>query len=219
LHGPAELVWTQLGGLGWLVGQLSGLSALNADPALPVRTGPDAVTAVTLAGLVLAIGFGIRSWRQGGVAGFAIAWFLLWLAPTQTLLARLDVANDRQLYLALVGPAWLLGTAIARLPYRAALATLATAAVALALATAQRNRVYASETAFWRAVIVDAPHNARAHNNLGWALAQACKVTDADAEFGAAIALGGDATRAALNREWLHAGLSPLVPPDCAAAR
>jgi hypothetical protein len=192
---------------------------LNADPALPVRTGPDALTAVTLAGLVLAIGYGIRSWRRGGVAGFAIAWFLLWLAPTQTLLARLDIANDRHLYLALVGPAWWLGTAVARLPARAALAMVVATAVALALATAQRNRVYASEIAFWRAVVADAPHNARGHNNLGWALAQACQAAAADAEFGAAIALAGDATRAAMNRQWLREGRAPLVAADCAATR
>ena len=40
---------------------------------------------------------------------FSVLWFFLWLAPTNSFIPRLDVANDRQLYVALIGPS--LGTA------------------------------------------------------------------------------------------------------------
>ena len=39
---------------------------------------------------------------------FGFAWVALQLAPTNSLLPRFDLANDRHLYLALPGLAWLL---------------------------------------------------------------------------------------------------------------
>jgi len=220
LHAPIELVATQLGGLVWLVGQASGIAAPNADPALPVRSAFDALGLAAAAGAAVALLVAVRSWRRGGVVGFAIAWFALWLAPTQTLVPRLDVANDRALYLALIGPAWLVGWALASLQdrLRGALATAGLGlalAVVLAAATHSRNRVYASEVDFWQDVAAKSPASPRAHNNLGIALALSCRRDAADAEFARAIEIDAGAGRAALNRLALREGWLPGVPLAC----
>ena len=67
---------------------------------------------ITLLVLVTAGGLALTYVRRLPLQAFATLWFLLWLAPTNSLLARLDLVNDRQLYVALAGPALLLAAAI-----------------------------------------------------------------------------------------------------------
>jgi protein O-mannosyl-transferase len=135
--------------------------------------------------------------------------FFAWLLPTNSLVPRLDVVNDRQLYLALVGPAWLLGLALAPLAERRprlALLGLAVLGVVLALATAGHNRVYATEVAFWEDVARKSPGNARAANNLGYAYALACRDADALREFRRSQRLDPADYRAAINLRLLSEG-------------
>lgn len=203
---------TQAGAVVYLAGQLVRLDRLNADPMLPVVTDVwAALPAVVAVGGVAILGLALLR-RRPGVA-FGILWFLLWLAPTNSLLPRLDVANDRQLYLALVGPAWLLGMALAR---RATPAAVVAGALLLGVATHQRNRVYATEEAFWADVIAKTPHNARAYNNLGWAHLEACRSAEAQAAFAQATALDPQDFRAVLNAR-LVAERCPLTPPPASS--
>ena len=180
-RGPLQNLLTQTEGVGWLVGQLWRWDLLNADPMLaPVVTFTTG-TALRAGVLIAALAAGVLSLRRLPALGFGILWFFLWLAPTNSLLARLDVANDRQLYLALVGPGWCVAHLFLQLRARAWMATLLFAIV-LAAGTWTRNRVYQTETGFWQDVTAKSPHNARAWNNLGMSLAAACD------SFGAAEA-------------------------------
>lgn len=195
---------TQAEAVVFLSGHLARPDLLNADPALPEATGPTWAVLLVLAVAVL----GIALVRRAPAVAFALLWFLLWLAPTNSLLPRLDVANDRQLHLALLGPAWLAGLAVAGLIHRPLGRQVAAVGLALLLgvATAQRNRVYADETTFWSDVAAKAPHNGRAHNNLGWAHLQACRTAEARQAFARALALDPADYRAAFN--------SRLAPPE-----
>lgn len=200
---------TQVNAVSWLIGQLVRFDRLNADPTLATVTvinGPLAGRAVLLLGLVA----GALALRRRFPAGaFAIAWFFLWLLPTNSLLPRLDVVNERQLYLALVGPAWLLGLVLAHLlpsPARWRWAALAALILLLATATLSRNRVYADEIVFWQDVAHKAPHNARAANNLGYAYALTCRDADALVEFERAIRLDPQDYRAPINHQLLSEG-------------
>ena len=100
-------------------------------------------------------------------------WLALALLPTNSVLARLDVANERQLYLAaiplyaLVGMLWSRAWMGSRRHARVITALLTGILLA---ATVMRNLVYASETAFWQAAVRADGGNARAWNNLGFAL-------------------------------------------------
>ncbi|MEO8224418.1 MAG: hypothetical protein ABI661_06400 [Gammaproteobacteria bacterium] len=223
-----ENVTAQLHGIPYLLGQLVNLDRLNADPALPVATTLDAGALLVLAMLLVMGGVAVSNLRRQPLPSFAVLWCLLWLAPTNSLLARLDLVNDRQLYAALLGPALLLAAAIQRLGVRnAGFATVALAPVLMlaGLATHLRNDVYRDEVGFWRDVVAQSPHNARAFNNLGMALAAECDLARAEAAWRRALALDPGYVRTAVNLRLLQEGVLPAGigpcrsrPPDEATA-
>jgi hypothetical protein len=181
-----------------LVAQVDGIGYLIASPLLRMSTNidPDVsltafgavwwLQAVLLAALVAAAvvalmpagvampGAPRKAVLRAPVAGLALGWFLLHLAPTNSLVARFDLANDRELYLALIGPAVGMAVLLARgLPERALLPAVAMIVFALGAATLDRNRDYASEVALWEATARTSPAKARVFNNLGYAREQA----------------------------------------------
>jgi protein O-mannosyl-transferase len=212
----------------YLLGQLLRLDGMNADPALPLVVAADAGLWLRAALLLGLAGTGLWLLRVRPAAGFAILWFFTWLLPTNSLIPRVDVVNDRQLYVALVGPAWLLGLALAPLAVarpRLALTGLAAIGTLLALATLRHNRVYDTEITFWEDVARKSPANARAANNLGYAYAVACRDADAMREFRRSIRLDAADYRAPINLRLLSEGAlfadnarhCPL-PPEPAAS-
>jgi tetratricopeptide (TPR) repeat protein len=133
------------------------------------------------------------------VVGFGVLWFFLLLSPTSTLLPVRDPLVEHRSYLALLGPALAvaaLGAEALRrwAPGRARLALAATAALWLALAgaTAARNRVWRTRLELWSDAAAKAPRSSRAHANLGLALASGYRMEDAVAELKRALALSGD---------------------------
>ncbi|MEO7387440.1 MAG: tetratricopeptide repeat protein, partial [Gammaproteobacteria bacterium] len=213
----ANLV-AQLHGVGYLLGQLVNIDRLNADPALPVVTKLDAEGAVTLICLVVGFGMAVTNLRRWPLPAFAVLWFLLWLAPTNSIFARLDLVNDRQLYAALAGPALLLAAAIRRVGHinsRLGLPVFAAVLLLLGLATVLRNDVYRDEVGFWRNVVEQSPWNARAFNYLGIALADQCDLPRADAAWRRALALDPGYVRAAVNVRLLGDGVLPAGVGPC----
>src|SRR6185436_563971 len=131
-----------------------------ADPALRVVTTWTAKLAVEAAALLLLLVLGAILVRRRPAISFGILWFFLWLAPTNSFIPRLDVVNDRQLYLAILGPAWIVAWLLrSRLPtqrgQRLALAIILV--LSLGVATYHRNQVYANEIVFWEDVTRKAP--------------------------------------------------------------
>ena len=137
--------------------------------------------------------------------GFGILWFFLQLAPTNSIVPRLDVANDRQLYLAGWGLFLGLGAQIS-LVQPSALGTRAAVGALLALcalASIARQLDYASETALWEASVREAPWNARAHNNLGYAYQVDGRVDEAEREYRYALIMQPGYAKARLNLDAL----------------
>ncbi len=215
LRSPWRNLLAQGDAIAWLLGQLVRWDRLNADPALVPDTSMSVLnlarTGVLLALLVAAA----WQWNARRWLAFGMLWFFLWLAPTHTLIARLDLANERHLYIALAGPAFLLAIGLSRLKTQG-LVIAALLAVALSFATALRNRVYLDEVAFWQDVVAKSPHNARADNNLGMALAAACQPLAAARAFDDAATLAPDDPRARINAVLLERGELPGVPDRCA---
>lgn len=207
---------TQLHAVAYLLGQLVLPWRLNADPLLPLVTSWTASTAALALAYAAALALAAASLRRRPALAFGIFWFFLWLAPTNSLLPRLDLVNDRQLYAALIGPAWLAGCLAARLaaagatwrraPRTALAAAGAVVLLALGALTTQRNSVYASETAFWSDAAAKSPDNPRAAANLGYALALAGRSTEAERQFRRALALDPQYTRAVINLMLLQEG-------------
>jgi len=200
---------TQVDAIVYLIGQLGALEGMNADPGRPVVAALDAALALRAAALLGLLVVGLVLLRRQRAAGFAIVWFFAWLLPTNSLVPRIDVVNDRQLYVAIVGPAWLLGLALAPLASRRprlALAGLAALGVVLTMATLRHNRVYATEISFWQDVAGKSPRNARAANNLGYAYALDCRDAEAMREFRRAMRLDPADYRAPSNLRLLSEG-------------
>ncbi|MBN8480454.1 MAG: hypothetical protein J0L88_02565 [Xanthomonadales bacterium] len=162
-----------------LAGQLGAQAYLATRPLLGAHTNIDPPAQAILdsappmfVAVLLAV-LAIAAWRlrrRVPWAAFAIGWYVLMLAPSNSLLPRLDLANDRHLYLALLGPAWIVAGTLARLPSRRLASVLGVAlAGALGIATWQRSLDYRSESALWMASVAAAPANARAWTNLGYA--------------------------------------------------
>jgi tetratricopeptide (TPR) repeat protein len=198
-----DQIRTQIDALFWLCGQVVRPDLLNADPMLPVRTSWS-LDLVWKGVAILALL--ASAWRWPALR-FGVCWFFLWLLPTNSVLPRLDVANDRQLYLPLVGLAFL----IARIPR----STWVVGAICLALAvsTHLRNRVYDDEVVFWADVGRKSPENPRAFHNLGYALALAGRNDEARQAFEVALALKPDDWKTAVNLKLLREGALLPAPP------
>lgn len=208
---PGENLVAQVHGVTYLLGQLVQIDRLNADPALSAVTRWDATGVLLAVALLGAVAAALAGLRRSPLASFAVLWTAIWLLPTNSLLARLDLVNDRQWYGALLGPALLVGLALERLgrrtPAGGRLALVALVLV-MGLVTHRRNDVYHDELEFWSDVVVQSPHNARAFNNLGIALAERCDLPGAEWAWRRALELDAGFVRAAVNLRLLLEGNS-----------
>ena len=183
-RGPLENLLTQVGGIAYLLARLATLQGYNIDPGLAAFQGFDALfflQAILILGL---LALGLATVRSRPWLGFGILWFFLQLAPTNSIVPRLDVANDRQLYLACWG--LFLGLSIQAsllVPRRACLALSAAAALAFAGASIARQLDYRDEITLWEASVRENPANPRARNNLGYAYYLAGRKSEARREI------------------------------------
>lgn len=198
-RGLKENLLSQINGISYLVSRLLLVGRLNLDPDLPVITEWSpllAAEAALLAGFVMTAVFSIKTRPR---TSFGILWFFLHLMPTNSLVPRLDVANERQLYLASSGLFLALASEGERLigavrqrynlPVASTVLPLAVICLALGFHTVTRNRTYSSEILMWEDVSSKSPVNARAYNNLGYAYAEAGRNEDARKAYLTALRL------------------------------
>lgn len=209
-----ENLLTQIDGVFYLFTRPMLLGLTNIDPDLPARTHwtmPLAAEALVLA-TVLAVAS--WQWRRRPWLGLGLVWPFAMLLATNSVLPRLDVANDRQLYLALIGPAWIVAMLLLSVPspkFSAGL-TAAIAGVLLAV-TAQRNGDYRTEVSLWEATARMSPGKARVWNNLGFARQMAGDTAGARSAYERALALDPDDVKARINLGTLDAPGRPSPPP------
>ncbi len=199
---------TQINAVLYLLSHLVLPQALNIDPDLPVIT--ELSWQLAAEGLALLALFGAGCWgvARRQVAGFGILWFFLHLLPTNSLLPRLDVANDRQLYLAAWGLFLALAAGLQTLSAgrgrRLLLVAASLAVITLGGLTMARNRDYQSEVALWEATAKRSPFKARVHHNLGYAYSLARRFGEAEQAYGRALALDPGLEVARVNLERLR---------------
>lgn len=180
---------TQLSGSVYLLRQWALPLWLNIDPDLPLLTGFSGalLPLFIFIGLFIVI---LTCWRRRPWLSFALAWTMLQLIPLYLFLPRLDIANERQMYLA----GWPLFLALSielTLWLNTMTVRLSAAALLLILAslTLLRNQVYATEIALWEDTVMKSPSKARVHNNLGHAYLLAHRHAEARHEFSTALQL------------------------------
>lgn len=189
VNGLAGNLATQAAAIAYLLRQWLLPLWLNIDPDLhPLYAMGQAIPQLALLGVLCVLM--LFTLRRRPWLGFALAWMLVQLLPVHLLLPRLDVANDRQLYLL----GWPLALALAAelslwMERRTFVLMLATLAIALGSLTVSRNLAYRSESALWEDAVEKSPLKARAHNNLGYAYKLAGRTGEARREFMRALEL------------------------------
>ncbi|MEZ5499977.1 MAG: hypothetical protein R3E77_11190 [Steroidobacteraceae bacterium] len=222
-HTLSGNLWTQANGVSYLIGQLLLVRLPNPDAGLAQVVQPGAATMLRAMMLLVLIGLGLSQLRRRPAVAFGMLWFFIWLAPTNSVLSRMDVAFDRQLYLAMIGPAWLLGWKLSSIQKRCGRVGAVVPVVMLAILLGQRSlaqqSIYENEITFWEHVLRQTPGNARAANNLGMAYAAACRETDALRAFARAQSLDPGDFRPRINAQLLALRQLPGVPARCADVR
>jgi hypothetical protein len=190
---------------------------LNIDPDVRV---PAAFETRHAAWLLLAGGAVAIAWWQRRSRPwllFALGWYVLHLAPSNSLMPRFDLANDRHLYLALPGPLLVLTLGLDALrprPLGPGLVLLVM--LAFGLQTLRRNHDYRSEEALWQATVAASPGKARPWTNLGYARQLRGDLDGAAAAYRCALAKDPAHRQAAWNLAAIAPG--PIEPGrgDCA---
>jgi len=212
-RGATDNLMTQANAVCYLAGQLILPWRLNADPDLPVLTAVTPAFFAQAAAIVALVVAAVLNLRRRAWLAFAVLWFFLHLLPTNSLLPRLDVANDRQLYLASIGVFYAVGIGVQLAMQHAHRPRLAGAFVGLALlglgiATVQRNEIYGSAVALWEDAAMKSPRKPRVANNLGYAYQQAGRYPEAKLAYRQAIELDPDYWKARINLDALESALA-----------
>jgi len=192
---------TQVGGISYLALRLISLHGYNIDPALPTLTEWTEALRFQAVCLTVLFMLGVANLVRRPWIAFGILWFYLQLSPTNSIVPRLDVANDRQLYLASWGLFIALAVQLRNLPF----APVAGALLLFAAASVARQLDYRSEIVLWESSVSLAPWNARGHNNLGYAYQIAGRIEDARREYRSALLFDPRHAKARLNLMFLPA--------------
>jgi len=190
---------TQVGGVSYLVLRLVSLHGYNIDPALPTLAAWDATLAWQAALLGALLLIGLANLRARPWIAFGVLWFFLQLSPTNSLVPRLDVANDRQLYLASWGLFLAVCMQAGRLSLKGKTAAATVLSVLFCASSALRQLDYRSEIALWESSVRLAPWNARGHNNLGYAYQLEGRLDEARREYETALRFDPALRKARLN--------------------
>jgi tetratricopeptide (TPR) repeat protein len=127
--------------------------------------------ALIVAVLVACTMAGLRRWRPIGFAGL---WFFAILAPSSSVVpVATETMAEFRMYLPLAAVVALLVLGSYALAGRRSLPVLLAFAVLLGYLTFRRNEDYSSALAIWSDTVAKLPGNARAQNQLGFALLQA----------------------------------------------
>jgi len=170
-----------------------------------------------LIGFLLAVVMAIR--RRLRLLAFGMAWWALHMLPAHSLVPRVDLLSERNLYLPSIGALLVMVLLVNYAARWAAARGLNTGLVAGAvrfvgltvalvfgLLTVQRNALYHDPVRLWAETVRQSPGKARPHNNLGYAYALAGDWESAIEEFRRAARLDPEYLLAQenLRKAYLH---------------
>ena len=195
LRSAYDNLLSQIGGIAYLLSRLVLVHRLNIDPDLPVIVRTGFPTILGLAAFLGLIGAALWNWRRRPWLTFGVIWFFLILLPSNSVVPRSDIVNERHLYLADFGVFLIVGTVMAKMQYhvgaykKALTGAVGCTLVVLAFFTVLRNSDYRTPIALWESTVRNSPHKARPHNNLGCAYERAEQWQKAVSEYTQAVRL------------------------------
>jgi protein O-mannosyl-transferase len=202
-----ETLLSQVNGIFYLLSKLIIPVNLNIDPDLPVLSRWSLSLALEAVLLFALLCIALIRFKKSPWIGFGILWFFLILLPTNSFIPRLDVANERQLYMSSWGLFLIVAIAFIRLQTiagaRLAYGIMAAILAVLFCLTVTRNNVYRNEITFWEDVVKKSPNKPRALNNLGYAYAIASRYGEAEKAYQQALKLDPDYEPARANLKTL----------------
>jgi tetratricopeptide (TPR) repeat protein len=168
----------------------------NVDHDVPLATGLSVPVAAGLAFLAALLAFGLYALRRWPLVGFGIVWFFVALSVESSFLPIQDFMVEHRMYLAMPGVAIAVAVPFAWALARWRTTTLAAGtllAAGLCTLTFMRNEVWRTPIALWQDALAKSPRKARAHANLGAALAldgqvdaailESCKALEIDPNY------------------------------------
>ena len=126
--------------------------------------------------------------RQKEVS-FGFLWMLICLLPVCQLVPYPEIISERSLIFLSFGTSMVIAGILLRFPKKYAVGLLCLILAIFSLTTIKQNRVWHDDLSLWEATVKQQPDCARAHYNLGCALAQNKKFHAATKEFLTSVAI------------------------------
>ncbi len=204
MHDGLSNLAVQANAVLYLLGQWFCPLWLNIDPDLSNST---VISPLKLGAIIVAIAVYLvllKKIRQRQWLNFALGWLVVHLFLIYLITPRLDIANERQLYLI----SWPLLMALVAemaifLTSRQLIMVTFVMFITASMLTNMRNLDYRSEVALWQATVKLSPNKARVHNNLGYAYFLAGHTEKARQHYLKALALDNHNFKARYNLEIL----------------
>jgi protein O-mannosyl-transferase len=187
-----QYLFTQFRAIFVYIGNFLFPANLNVDWEFPISRS--IVDHGAILGLLALLGLAVAAWvvrRRFRLAAYGYFVFLLFLAPTSSILPIIDPVADRRMYLPMLGLLLIVVDFASRLKMNPKeLTAVCAAVVAIAgVATHARAEVWSDSISLWEDTAKKSPGKARAHFQLGFAYYEQQRYDLAVAAFEKAAAI------------------------------
>ena len=127
--------------------------------------------------------------RRRKEISFGFLWILICLLPVSQLVPYPEIISERSIIFLSFGACLIVGAFLIMLPKKYAVGLLCTILLIFSFTTIKQNRVWHDDLSLWSASVKQQPDCARAHYNLGCALAKHHQLYAAEKELLASLAI------------------------------
>jgi protein O-mannosyl-transferase len=103
LRGIGDNLFSQFNGIGYMLSRLVAVSGLNIDPDIPAFSSWTPVLVMKALLILSLLILAVIYFKRNRWVSFGILWFFLQLIPTNSIIPRTDIANERHMYLPAMG--------------------------------------------------------------------------------------------------------------------
>ncbi len=174
----------------------------NLDYKYPFKKGfLDGLTPLAFLFLTAVAAAGVMLRKKHPAVTFGIAWFFIALSVESSIIPISDAMFEHRVYLPLFGFALIIPYVVSIWFRKISTFFIICFCLVLAFGTATfaRNSIWRDDTVLWQDVISKAPHNDRAHYNLGLAYSSRERIDDAINFYRKAIEINPRFTQAYYN--------------------